>query len=517
MTIVISQQKPLFTVIRKQPSGPLTSSSVSTPTAIFTPANLIAAMPSAESAQKARRVARRSGPGPQVKPTENDESLEKRRQRNRKAQRLFRLRRQAAHANYEKSLVHMEGALEQMAATFLDFTNGILQSPLISRDPALISKLRSATDSILLLCQGSSELEGSSEGHQKINTEGLALGSSTSDDAEFQQNDDTNGELPQATTQDNIFVDFNAFNQPTPAPQSTNNSSPLRFNASANVHTPPIKNIFGNGFISLPPIDFTDCAHPETMLQTYPSEDSLSIIFTRASLQHAYDAILSDTLATSPLVDRIFGFPLKFRSRDEILMILRWYLRPQTAEIVRLATAEFDEYLVAQYYHGIITSQYSAIDGVFRGGLVNQIYKSSPPPPQSRILNAYQIEQWLLACGMKYLDVDTIELTDIKPTGLLLNRRPPSSPDALLASFASQQQQQQQQQQQRIPLQTDYMLDGQVVTGYNTSSETAKNIRLSRSRLIHVLTGISFCIDKGPGYCERALLEAIISAMIAGS
>ncbi|KAL7949387.1 hypothetical protein V8C42DRAFT_341352 [Trichoderma barbatum] len=455
------------------------------------------------SAEKPRRSGRRPGPKPQNDLQENEESIEKRRQRNRKAQRLFRLRRQAAHANYEKNLVHMEGALEQMASTFLDFTNGILQSPLIRRDPALISKLRTATDSILVLCQGGSGPENSSESSQ-INTKAAAASSST-DYANLEQDSHGNGELPQTTAPDNMLLDFDALNQPPSAPQPSSSTSTARPSQLAGWHSPQIRNIFGNGFMNMPPIDFADCADSGNMLKMYPAEDSLSIVVTRASLQNAYDAMLSDTRATTPTVDRIFGFPLRFRAREEILMVLRWYLRPQTTELIRLATAEFDDYLVAQYYNGIITSQYRAVEGVFRGDVVNQMDKGSPSPTQSRVLNAYQIEQWLLACGMKYVDVDTIELTGLKPTGLLLNTRPPDDPDVLLATLTSLQQE-------------SSVLDGQGATEYNIVSEPLpKNIRLSRSRLIHVLTGISFCIDKGPAYCELALFEAVVTAMISDS
>lgn len=400
----------------------------------------------------------------------------------------------------------MEGALEQMADTFLDFTKGILQSPLISRDPALIAKLRTATDSILFLCQGSSELKDSSE---KCQTN-MDTADPSIDDAELQQNLHANGKLPQAAALDSMFLDFNAFHQPISAPQSGNGALAARSHRLSGLHSAQIRNIFGNGFMNMPPIDFDDCTRTKTMLKMYPSEDSFSIIVTRASIQYAYDAILSDAQAITPMVDRIFGFPLKFRTRQEILMVLRWYLRPQTSELVRLATAEFDDYLVAQYYHGIITSQYRAVEGVFRGEMVDQSDIGSPPLTQSRILNAYQIEQWLLACGMKYVDVDVIELTDLKPTGLLLNTKPPDDPDLILATLTSLQQQ--------MPLHHDSILDDQAATGYNTTPEPiSKNLRLSRSRLIHVITGISFCIDKGPAYCERALLEAVVTAMISDS
>lgn len=75
-------------------------------------------------------------------------------------------------------------------------------------------------------------------------------------------------------------------------------------------------------------IDFADCARINSVLHTYPSEESFSIIIPRASLQHIYDFILSDMYATSAVINRIFGFTFKFQSREEILMVLRWYLRP---------------------------------------------------------------------------------------------------------------------------------------------------------------------------------------------
>lgn len=435
-------------------------------------------------------------------------------------------------------MVHIEGALEQMAGTFLDFTNGILQSPLIRQDPALISKLQSATNSILHLCQGGSGLEENLEDSQQNNDINLSnrepLTSSPSDDADFQQTYHESEESSQ--TLDNMLLDFHSFNQPTPALQPASQPPPqpahqpgsaasaARFNPFFKSNSSPIRNVFGNGFMSLPPINFADCARNDYMLHTYPSEESFSIMITRASLQHAYDSILSDTYATSAAVDRIFGFTLKFRSREEILMVLRWYLRPQTSEIFRLATAEFDDYLIAQYYHGIATAQYSGIDGVFNGGGLDTSNGRAPPPlNQSRILNSYQIEQWLLACGMRHLDFDTIELKEIKPVGILLNNQPPDTPEELLQPFASFQQQQQlqqpqpqQQQQQHTPPQNIPRIEVQAPEDIY-SRNLSGNIRLSRSRLIHVLRGISFCIDKGPAYCERAVLESVVIAMNADS
>ncbi|KAM0523867.1 hypothetical protein ACHAPE_001120 [Trichoderma viride] len=487
-------------------------------------------MASAQASGEPRRRGRRPGPTSQAKPEPNDESLEKRRQRNRKAQRLFRLRRQAAHANYEKNMVHIEGALEQMAGTFLDFTNGILHSPLIRQDPDLVSKLQSATNSILNLCQGGSGLQTSPENNEEDNdidiSEGRPLSSSTSDDAEFQQT--YHGSKKPSQTLDGMLLDFHSFNQPTPVTQPISQPPPqptlrpsasaARFNPFIKPHSSPIRNIFGNGFMSLPPINFSDCATTNYMLHTYPSEESFSIMITRASLQHAYDSILSDTYATSAAVDRIFGFTLKFRSREEILMVLRWYLRPQTSAIFRLATAEFDDYLVAQYYHGIATAQYSGIDGVFNGGCLDPSNgRASSPSNQSRILNSYQIEQWLLACGMRHLDFDTIELKEIKPVGRLINTQLPDTSEELLQPFASlQQPQQQQQQQQHVPLQSVPRIEIQPAEDTNAEDRIG-NIRLSRSRLIHVLRGISFCIDKGPAYCERAVLESVVIAMNADS
>jgi hypothetical protein len=434
-------------------------------------------------------------------------------------------------------MVHIEGALEQMAGTFLDFTNGILQSPLIRQDPALVSKLQSATNSILHLCQGGSGLEGGPEDNQENNdisiSNGRPLSSSTSDDAESQH---YHGSESTSHTPDGMLLDFQSFKQPASAVQYTSQLPPqpnlqpgsfapaARSNPFIKSHSSPIRNIFGNGFIGLPPIDFEDCATNSYMLHTYPSEESFSIMITRASLQHAYDSILNDVYATSAAVDRIFGFTLKYRSREEILMVLRWYLRPQTSEILRLATAEFDDYLVAQYYHGIATAQYSGIEGVFHGGCLDPTNgRASSPSNQSRILNSYQIEQWLLACGMRHLDFDTIELKEIKPVGRLLNNQPPDTPEQLLQPFVSlsqeqlrQQQQQQQQQGQHIPTQSVPRIEIHPVVDIDAGSLSG-NIRLSRSRLIHVLRGISFCIDKGPAYSERAVLESVVIAMNADS
>ncbi|OTA08699.1 hypothetical protein A9Z42_0004180 [Trichoderma parareesei] len=399
----------------------------------------------------------------------------------------------------------MEGALEQMAATFLDFTNGILQSPLITGDPDLISKLRTATNSILFLCQGSSDDSGDTPDSGKDNME---TATHDIDGTGYKHGLHENGANTIESALNNAILDFDALKHPPTAPTSGRNDSTVQLKPNA-PQPPQIRNIFGNGFMNLPPIDFGDCLHSATMLKVYPADDSLSIVVTRASIQNAYDAMLNDVEANSPMVDRIFGFPLKFRTREEILMVLRWYLRPQTPELVRLATAEFDDYLVAQYYHGIVNSQYRAVEGVFHGDKPKPLDRGTLPPAQSRILNAYQIEQWLLSCGMKYVSVDTIELTNLNPTGLLLHTKPPNDPDVLLATLSTL--------QQETPLHHTSVFDGQAATGYTTigSEVFSKSMRLSRTRLIHVLTGISFCIDKGPAYCEQALFEAVVAAMVS--
>jgi hypothetical protein len=260
----------------------------------------------------------------------------------------------------------------------------------------------------------------------------------------------------------------------------------------------PIRSVFGDGLVNLPPPSIGP-SQPTTSAHSL-KDDAFSVLIVRASLQNGYDHLLHATDLTAPLITRKFGLPLSFRSREEILMVLRWYLRPESAELKRLAAAHFDESLLVEGAR--CTGQTSRL-----GSNASVSTNACPDEPldwdstslSRGIMNAAQLEGWLLDSGMRYVDGDMLEISTARAVS-----------QALSDSFTWW----------GLPY-----LTPAVQAGHSTASRAwlspghetphpapPAQIRISRTRLIQLLINVSFCLDRGPAYSKASILQLLANA-----
>ena len=420
---------------------------------------------------------------------------------------MFRLRRQADRANYEKQVKHLESTVEQMASAFLNFSDDALQSPSFAGDHNLVILMQTIVQRILSLAQAvdipSPEAEHSAESRSAPTISGeweLFKAAMASYD-----------EIPSSGSKYSSTRHIPGVYSPPALAALEESASPIPCHMESSASS-AITNVFGDGLMHIPPIDF-DCSRLDSNIsRCYPSPNSLSVHIVRASLHRGYESLFdaSDSAASSTVPK--FAFPLSFRSREEILMILRWYLRPGSLDMARLAVAHFDTELLTQYNKQAEHSPVLATNNPCHEEIQARA-KSGFAHRGSCLMNAYQVEQWLQETKLRYIDDDLIELS-IKPSGGWLWPSDPMDPpgsgsSGFGSSFAAN--------YFLWPIHSSPPPSSWTSVGLNSNDHTAARIvRLSISRLIALLTDISFCLERGPAYGKGSLAKAIATASVTG-
>ncbi|KAH8819293.1 hypothetical protein F5884DRAFT_9054 [Xylogone sp. PMI_703] len=353
-----------------------------------------------------------------------DENLETRRERNRKAQHLFRVRKHAALASQKKLLGRLEDTVEQLTATFLSLTDAVLQSPGLSQDPGLIVKLRAATNNVIILVGDLHTPSSDSERAQTIEEDDQApddLVCSDSVSPPIVEDRASNSTIDCNLAHHNLSSSDNVSYATSDERGTSSIAKPERFSASTTspvnddpitkltservsilTHTPDlnsptaplITNAFGNGWTSIPPSVVRRRQLDRIAGRYQPHVGTLSAMIARAALQHAYDTMLNARDISTAAVKRIFEFPLRFLSREEILMGLRWYLRPGSRDMPQLASAPFDgamEFYTDSYVADLLPI---TAEPTYSQQIRPQL-NSSAAHFSNQFMNAHEIEQHL--------------------------------------------------------------------------------------------------------------------------
>ncbi|TPX07082.1 uncharacterized protein E0L32_010977 [Thyridium curvatum] len=278
----------------------------------------------------------------------DDETLNARRERGRKAQKLYRVRQQAVEEAKKQELSGLERTLRDVVSEFLSFTNHVVQSDWAKHDLALMDRLHQSTDHILSMVD--TEASGSCSSLSAL----TALPDDTSSVPELEHStlDATEsapltGQQVTAVTETGLYYGDNSL---------------LEVSASDSVTQPPvIGRDPGPGFPKYKTYHSTKATIPMTIspFHTFMThaidrprlDNPLSLEITYLAIQKAYRLLSTATNLTSHLVSRVFGFALTQHSRQQILNYLDWFLGPGYAHIDFLATAsvlKFTDAMVAQ-------------------------------------------------------------------------------------------------------------------------------------------------------------------------
>ncbi|PVI06244.1 hypothetical protein DM02DRAFT_724311 [Periconia macrospinosa] len=303
------------------------------------------------------------------RPRKEDGKDEKKRDRMRRSQQAFRIRRQAAENARDERLLALETTMDKMTSLFVDFADVVLQSQRLQSDPSVLHKLQTTLATFTSLARsaadGSAVHDGATPGDDDL--------SITSPESN----------IAQPATTANILLN----NTPT----SLSNVS-----------------VFGNGWTDQVPKPFLQ--HVNLHHRPTPVNHQISVRLLQRTLNYAYDA-LSGGLP-SEVALRIFGLTRARRDKQELFFNLRWFLGPGYHEMYRLGDAFLMNapttkmwtphsatlWTDSHPYRTVPRSNNASGESENAGG------------NEKTFMNAFDVERYFQQMGARYLDLDTMEL-----------------------------------------------------------------------------------------------------------
>ncbi|KAH7255091.1 uncharacterized protein BKA55DRAFT_537506 [Fusarium redolens] len=186
--------------------------------------------------------------------------------------------------------------------------------------------------------------------------------------------------------------------------------------------------------------------------------EMFSLQVTISTLKHGYDLLLSATNATEPSIIRVFGIAMQRRSREQLLLHLRWLLGPGILELGRLCKATF----------------YSSDAAV--------------------LCNADEVANLVQQGSIRSIGNDVIELsTDSRNVVGSVGVKPLGTGPGSFHSLSK---------------------EGNSWKESNNHQGTTQTIRISMSLLLRNLAHAGFCLITGPAFTMQHLEKAINASVI---
>ncbi|KAK3353797.1 hypothetical protein B0T25DRAFT_581490 [Lasiosphaeria hispida] len=429
--------------------------------------------PRQESRPKPRRKTRGR---PRKQDDEADQHIKNRRARNREAQLVFRVRKQASQQSQEQKIKQLENTIERMGSAFLDLADNMLQSNVVTQDRNLMQKLGKTTENIVELAR---ELEEENDEHD------------TPSPALVEQNlgfDMAMPTLPTAWPDPTFPVNF-------PSPVDTSYQLDWPPGPSQPVPATLNPNIFGNGwfgqvatsFTSLPPLT---PQHPST------TDNPLGFKIIHTTLQVVYHALFGTPQAPADdTFRRVFAYSLRYHSRDELLFNIRWFLGPGYLEMYRLGNISFVTSPFAQVFRA--ATEDKRIGELDPAVDVDAFREVVPVGEGESYVNANAVEMYLWDKGVRFQgENDVVEVSlDDDEVGRHMRPWDFVNFDAFFIGDRS--------------LSSRAGDAGQA--GWQNPRPHA--MWVSQARLLINLVEISVCLASGPGY-QRAMIDRAIAASV---
>ncbi|KAF7561460.1 hypothetical protein G7046_g2685 [Stylonectria norvegica] len=453
-----------------------------------------------------------------------DAALKARRERNRQAQNVFRKRRQAAEAAQGQRLRRLEEVVEEMSSVFMSFVDEMLQTEAVKKDSGLVGSLRRSTARILTLVNevvGPEEEdpnkvdEDPSQDHEDVR-EDMVLDAHV--EAEMPETKmaassasppsySSPSSLPSAeSVERDIMWEHEPSNQPlqlyskafeakTPLEVSILTGSPLPVSLDDLYTKPPplSPQIFGDGWSTVrlpPPPPYPYAARAEDWDPQPPlAPESFAFRLAKASLATAYLVLSRTQHPPIPLSEehRIFGSSLQYRSREDLLVKLRWLLGPGTQDIYRVANMPYGRYGEHLFSRDDLSPE-------FDGLKTPDIPPAGQSPAVTRFLSVVGVEKQLLALGARIVDAETLELNINSPAPHDFEPSEPVAAQSESWSFV------------------DFFSPDQLRPKPNVLT-----MRLSMSQLVTNLSQRAVCLMRGPGFPRDELAGAIEASIITAA
>jgi hypothetical protein len=275
----------------------------------------------------------------------------------------------------------LEDCVEEISKVFLTFSDSMLKTQLIQKDPVIGRNLLSTTSKIVELAK-------------------IAGANSHTDSSSGQEEEDRSSKSQKESI----------LHLKTPPPLLIDNSECRSKDISH------FYNLYGNGWFGYEPPAMTDARNGNQDLNVPPSGFGLKLI--TQSLQVAYFALLDETGIYDTLLAQMYRYAFLYHTREEILANLRWFLEhglPAQRYLGR-AVFGFDTTLSLQHlnighvYPGFkLRILHPLVDAQ---ALLDADY--SCPCPVAPFLNAFDVEEHLVAQGAFHIDDEIIYMQTSK-------------------------------------------------------------------------------------------------------
>lgn len=448
------------------------------------------------------------------------------RERMRRAQAAFRIRKQSAHEAEKLRLAKLERGIEEMTCVFMDFAEQLLESKRLQGDIEILAKLRDSMKKFKSLARFAAEDYGekgvtdhsrNSELHVPDKSQ---AGSGSSGKSSVKSFESKVLPVDDSVQTKGMHDDIESWLD------TSNTSMTAGPNSLSHTTQSSIINVFGNGWTDHLPAPFTESLKRELSSIVPPPRTSLSVKLLQYTLNFAFMALNG---ALSPLIaEQIFHFTLGSPPKEELLFNLRWFLGPGYSEIHRLAAASDNDGLIPK----LLSSQYYPVSR----------------ERKHQFLNAVEVEKYLNERDAKDVDSDVMELaltaepTFSMPSDDIFSEmsETPSRNQPIDPAISGENEQKESNGnldagskrhvsvQSTIPIVSHQVLDNGITLRKeqvtNPSSKSVEQMRLELpfrqkhrvriSSLLENLARISICLDNGPGFRSSLIDNAIILSVI---
>lgn len=388
-----------------------------------------------------------------------------RREKNRKAQISLRQRKRVAQQAIENRVVRTEETVAKMAGGIIELADQLLQSKAAKLDPDLMQTLRTCLRRNLTLVSISIP--------EQVESDRAPAADSNPPD-----------KLLAITGPDpdpNIQATCN------PPPPSNHGVGEQEHN-----YNPPVQNVMGNGWMGHFPLPNGGASVGGTMQNSQP--DSLSINIIHFAMRRAYFALVEAGSPAHSLALWAFKPKLQQRSREEVLLTLRWVLGPGHATLHQLAKRPLEALGAprnAPTLHPLVDDA------------AMQSFKDLYPQEMEPFLSAQDVQELLVYNGLRYIDNNVLELfIQIDADGRWVMPFPEARPIRQPSDFLNPH---------------VFFPSSRASTrsqgGVGSRSPRMTHIYISQSTFLYHLSSFTVCLAHGPAFV-RACVQQVIKASL---
>ncbi|KAF4460711.1 hypothetical protein FALBO_12503 [Fusarium albosuccineum] len=407
------------------------------------------------------------GPKMQQATKMTEESLKTRRERNRQAQREFRVRRQATLDSQRNRIQHLENTIEELSNVLIDFCDEMLKTEQLAKHPNLIVRLQRSTTQALTLAKSVSNTSQNNGAEEQT------------DSAVGKRHDQKRAEKPPSKRTKRKA------DNPVP-PQASSPERPL-FVTGMNPDTDTSPSIdTGTGSSSDTGMwrDITPISplFKQPWLQTDPialDMNPFAVRLLEATWSLGCQCLSGELYVPREAMERAFGSALRLRTREQLLAHFQWLLSPRGRNDMYQAMGI--NWSPAAGGRGVKDSFHSfPIESSNHEPSDTDSSSDNGQVGQPEFLTAVAVQQQLESLGAKVLDPDTIELRIIGPR---------NGVEKSISSFMAS-------------------------PNLGLVAPARLTVRLNTTLLANSLAYVAKCLDRGPVYPSHEIAGAVEASVI---